>query len=218
MLDKKAKSWGFKPGDKVLLYLPIKGDSLQNRYFSPYVVHKRVNNTGYVINAPDRDRKSRYSHKKLLKGSIDKLPIVLVFPVQIERHSLPCDDAPLPAKTLSISQYSTPTNRREVCRFLVMAGYYCCFCANFATVVAPITSLLKKELKFQWSDECKKSFNLLKQMLSSSPMMVAPDYQMPFMLAVDASDVGAGAVLFQEDKSGLDHPVSFFSKRFDKTR
>ena len=46
--------------------------------------------------------------------------------------------------------------------------------------------------------------------------MVAPDYRMPFKLAVDASDVGAGDLMFQEDENGLDHPVSFFSKRFDK--
>ena len=57
--------------------------------------------------------------------------------------------APLQAKTLSINQYPAPTSRREVCRFLGMAGYYRRFCANFATVAAPITSLLKKELKFQ---------------------------------------------------------------------
>ena len=44
-------------------------------------------------------------------------------------------------------------------------------------------------------------------MLSSSPVMAAPDYRMPFKLAMDASDVGSGAVLFQEDKNGLDHLV-----------
>ena len=52
-------------------------------------------------------------------------------------------------------------------------------------------------------------------MLSSTPVIAAPDYRRPFKLAVDASDVGCGAVLFQEDDSGLDHPVSFFSKKFD---
>ena len=49
-------------------------------------------------------------------------------------------------------------------------------------------------------------------------VMAEPDYRMPFKLAVDASDVGARSVLFQEDKNGLDHPVSFFSKTFANTR
>ena len=52
--------------------------------------------------------------------------------------------APLQAKTLSISQYPAPTNRRDVCRFRGMAGYCRRFCVNFATVVTPMTSLLKK--------------------------------------------------------------------------
>ena len=71
---------------------------------------------------------------------------------------------------------------------------------------------------FQWSDECEMSFSLLRSMRSSSPVMAAPDYRMPFKLAVDDNDVGARSVIFQEDANGLDHPVSFFSKRFDKTR
>ena len=47
--DKMARGREFKPGDKVLLYLPIKRGSLLSRYFGPYVVHKRVNDTEYVI-------------------------------------------------------------------------------------------------------------------------------------------------------------------------
>ena len=84
MFDKKAKSRGFKPEDNVLLYLPIKRGSLQNRYIGPYVVHKRVNDTGYVVNTPDRDRKSRHRHINLPKGSVDRLPIVPVLPVHTE--------------------------------------------------------------------------------------------------------------------------------------
>ena len=99
-----------------------------------------------------------------------------------------------------------------------MAGYYRRFCDNFATVAASITSLLNKESMFHWSDECEKSFNLPSQMLSSSPVMTAPAYRMSFKLAVGASDVGAGAVLLQEDENGLDHPVSLLCKGFDKTR
>ena len=47
-------------------------------------------------------------------------------------------------------------------------------------------------------------------------MLAAPDFQKPFKLAVDASDVGAGGVLLQEDESGVDHPVCYFSKKFSK--
>ena len=60
----------------MLLFLLIKRGSFQNRYLGPYVVHKRVNDTGYVITTPNRDRKSRYCHINLLKDYVDRRPIV----------------------------------------------------------------------------------------------------------------------------------------------
>ncbi|MDA3067896.1 Ty3/Gypsy family RNase HI domain-containing protein [Campylobacter sp. JMF_01 NE2] len=56
---------------------------------------------------------------------------------------------------------------------------------------------------------------LLKAILKSTPVLLAPDFNKCFKLAVDASDVGAGAVLIQEDDNGIDHPVCYFSKKFN---
>ena len=50
------------------------------------------------------------------------------------------------------------------------------------------------------------------------PVLAAPDFTKGFKLAVDASDVGAGAVLLQEDSSGIDHPVCYYSKKFTKSQ
>ena len=88
--------------------------------------------------------------------------------------------APQLAKTLYISDYPAPTNRRAVRRFLGMAGYYRRFCPNFAMIAASITNLLKKDVTFKWTEECNKAFKLLKGMLSSKPVMTASDYQLPF--------------------------------------
>ena len=96
-----------------------------------------------------------------------------------------------------------------------MAGYYRRFCPNFAKIAAPITDLLGKQKQFVWSEECDNAFKQLKTMLSSSPVLAAPDFTKQFKLAVDACDIGAGAVLFQEDNESLDHPVSYFSKKFN---
>ena len=49
-----------------------------------------------------------------------------------------------------------------------------------------------------------------------SPVLSAPDFSLPFILEVDASAVGAGAVLLQEDEQGINHPVSYFSRKFNK--
>ena len=53
-------------------------------------------------------------------------------------------------------------------------------------------------------------------MLKSAPVFLAPDFVKCFKLAVDATDVGIGAFLLQEDHNGIDHPVSYFSKKFNK--
>ena len=101
-------------------------------------------------------------------------------------------------------------------RFLGMAGYYRKFCKNFSGIAEPLTNLLKKSTKFKWNDKCQDAFDRLKAILKSAPVLLAPDFDKCFKLAVDASDVGIGAVLLQEDSNGLDHPVCYFSKKFNK--
>ena len=103
-------------------------------------------------------------------------------------------------------------------RFLGMAGYYRKFCPNFYTISEPLTQLLKKTRKFVWSDDCEKSFVKLKAILKSSPVLQAPDFHSMFKLAVDASDAAAGAVLLQEGNDGIDHPIGYFSRKFNKNQ
>lgn len=122
---------------------------------------------------------------------------------------------PIEAKVVAIKTFPVPTTRRELRRFLGMAGYYRGFCRNFATVVAPLTALLSPAVPFVWSADCQPAFDSVKALLCSSPVLSAPDFQRPFTIEVDASSVGAGAVLCQMDAEGLDHPVCYFSKKFN---
>ena len=103
-------------------------------------------------------------------------------------------------------------------RFLGMAGYYPRFCPSFAAVAEPLTQLFSKRAKFLWIDRCNKAFMELKAMLQSSPILTAPDFKYSFKLAVDASDVAAGAVLLQKDDEDVEHPVCYFSKKFNKSQ
>ena len=100
--------------------------------------------------------------------------------------------------------------------FLGMAGYYRKFCNNFSVIAEPLTNLLGKSVKFILTDNCQKSFEKLKAILKSAPVLLAPNFDKEFKLAVDASDVGAGSVLIQEDDNGVDHPVCYNSKTFNK--
>ncbi len=122
---------------------------------------------------------------------------------------------PVRAKVLAIDQFSPPTTKRELMRFLGMVGYYRGFCRNFSTVVAPLTNLLSFKVKFDWSPQCQCAFENVKGLISSAPVLAAPCLDEPFRLQVDASNVGAGAVLLQTGPDGIDHPISFFSRKFN---
>ena len=120
------------------------------------------------------------------------------------------------AKLAAIALFSPPTDRKSLMRFLGMAGFFRCFCQNFADVVSSLTNLLKKEVKFIWTPGEQEAFEMVKSMLTCEPVLKAPDFSKPFQLAVDASAIAMEAVLMQVDDDGIDHPVFFYSKTLDK--
>lgn len=121
---------------------------------------------------------------------------------------------PIAIKVEAIESYSVPITRRQLRRFVGMVGYYRTFCKNFSTVMAPLTSLLSPKVQYAWSAECQQAFESAKALLCASPVLAAPDSSKPFKLEVDASSMGAGAVLIQEDDKGIDRPVCYYSKKF----
>ena len=66
------------------------------------------------------------------------------------------------------------------------------------------------------TDDCQKSFDKHKAILKSAPVLLVPSFDKEFKLAIDASDVGPGSVLLQEDDNCVDHPVCYYSKKFNK--
>ena len=124
---------------------------------------------------------------------------------------------PAEVKVKAISDFPVPSNRKEVMRFLGMTGFYRKFCRNYSQIVMPLINLLRKNVQYVWTSECQSAFDLLKSLLKSSPVLISPDFHKQFRLMIDASDVGAGVVLLQE-REGVDHPVSYYSKKFTKSQ
>ena len=104
---------------------------------------------------------------------------------------------PVDAKVKAVLKYPVPSTQRELRQFLGMAGYYRCFSRNFSVVVAPLTLLCSPAVPYVWSTACQCAFEAAKSLLCSAPVLAAPDFMRPFQLEVDASAVGAGAVLLQ---------------------
>ena len=67
--------------------------------------------------------------------------------------------------------------------------------------------------KVIWTPQCTKAFSKLKELLLTAPVMMNPDFSCPFILQIDASEVGVGAVLSQTDAEGCEHSVAYFSRK-----
>uniref|UniRef100_A0A9J7Y2N5 Gypsy retrotransposon integrase-like protein 1 n=1 Tax=Cyprinus carpio carpio TaxID=630221 RepID=A0A9J7Y2N5_CYPCA len=119
-----------------------------------------------------------------------------------------------PAKVRAVSEWPAPDSRKALQRFLGFANFYRRFIRNFGQVAAPLTALTSTKVNFCWSADAQAAFNELKRRFTSAPILVTPDPSRQFVVEVDASEVGVGAVLSQV--SSLDnklHPCAFFSHR-----
>jgi hypothetical protein len=116
----------------------------------------------------------------------------------------------------AIANFPRPKNKRDIKRFLGMAGFYRKFVENFSIIAEPLTRLLQKDQRMTWSNDCENAFDKIKAILQSYPVLKAPEFDRPFCITTDASDVGAGSVLLQTCESGIEKPVAYFSKKFNR--
>ncbi|GJS08785.1 reverse transcriptase domain-containing protein [Tanacetum coccineum] len=115
------------------------------------------------------------------------------------------------AKIDVISKLPPPTNIKGIRSFLGHAGFYRRFIKDFLKIARPLTKLLEKDTPFEFDDECQKAFESLKEKLTCAPVIVSPNWNLPFELMCDASDFAVGAVLGQKDGKNF-HPIYFASK------
>jgi len=107
-----------------------------------------------------------------------------------------------------------PTTKKSVQAFLGLTGYYRKYVPNYASIAAPLHDLTKKGKpnKVKWTSVENSAFNTLKECLINKPVLMLPDFTTEFILRTDASNVGLGAVLFQEHDGTL-LPVSYASRK-----
>ena len=96
-----------------------------------------------------------------------------------------------------IAKLPPPQSVKAIRSFLGHAGFYRRFIQDFSKIARPLNHLLEKDISFHFSDDCMHAFNTLKERLCHAPIMIAPDWTLPFELMCDASDYAVGAVLGQ---------------------
>ena len=127
----------------------------------------------------------------------------------------------LPNKLDSIKHMPVPNSAKEIKQFLGLTGYYRKFVPRFADISRPLTTLMKKDVKFEWTSACQKSFELLKEALCGEPVLKYAETSKPYTLYTDASKFGWAGVLTQPHMTIIDgkstttdHPVTFVSGLF----
>nr|GEU45150.1 reverse transcriptase domain-containing protein [Tanacetum cinerariifolium] len=115
------------------------------------------------------------------------------------------------AKVDIIAKLLHPTTVKGVRSFLDHAGFYRRFIQDFSKIARPVTNLLEKETPFVFSKECVDAFDTLKKKLTEAPILVVPDWNLPFELMCDASDFAIGTVLGQR-KTKHFQPIHYASK------
>ena len=119
---------------------------------------------------------------------------------------------PDPSKVQAIVDMAAPKDVPQLRSFLGAVTFLQRFIRGFSHFTAPLTNLLKKDTPFDWTKEHQESFNLLKQALSSAPVLRPFDPKLPILVQTDASKTAVGAVLLQDSGMGQ-RPVAYHSRK-----
>ncbi|WJZ82871.1 hypothetical protein VitviT2T_002595 [Vitis vinifera] len=121
------------------------------------------------------------------------------------------------AKVELIVKLPPPTNVKGIRQFLGHAGFYRRFIKDFSNISKPLCELLVKDAKFVWNEKCQKSFEELKQFLTTAPIVRAPNWKLPFEVMCDSSDLAMGAVLGQRE-DGKPYVIYYASKTLNEAQ
>jgi hypothetical protein len=104
-----------------------------------------------------------------------------------------------PSKVQEVMDWKSPTSVHQIRSFLGLAGYYRCFIPDFSKLAKLMTELLKKGVKFFWNEKCEEAFHTLRAYLTTAPILAQSDNSKPFDIYCDASGIGLGCVLMQNN-------------------
>ena len=125
-----------------------------------------------------------------------------------------------PQKVQKVVEWPCPRTQKELSSFLGLASYFRKYVKNFAEIAAPLFRLTQKDTKFEWTDTTQSAFDRLKDALSTAPVVSFPRFTSGagrFRLDTDASDLGIGATLFQE-QDGEDRVIAYASQKLSKSQ
>ena len=128
-----------------------------------------------------------------------------------------------PKKIEAIVGWPGPRTVHEVRKFLGFTNYYQKFVYKYAQIARPLNKLIsgenaeKKHKKVEWGNEQEQAFQKLKEACTKTPVLAYADYKKPFRLNTDASELGLGSVLYQQQEDGTFRVIAYASRSLSKT-
>jgi hypothetical protein len=110
-----------------------------------------------------------------------------------------------PSKVVVILNTLPPTRTKHLHLMLGHTEYYHRFIIIYESITVPLAKLLKNSEAFWWTIECDKAFDILKEKLSTTPILIYPNWEIEFHVHVDASGISLGSILVQPREGNIDH-------------
>ena len=126
-------------------------------------------------------------------------------------------------KIEAVKNWTTPKMVTDVRSFLGFTNHYQRFINTYAKVAKPLNSLVsghnanRMKALVEWTEECQITFENLKDLCTSTPILAYADYKRPFQLQTDASDLSLDAVLYQKDNEGHKRVIAYASRSLRHT-
>ncbi|KAE9015331.1 hypothetical protein PR002_g13954 [Phytophthora rubi] len=184
-------------------------------YFDDIFVHSRAEGDLSAVEVHVRHLRQVFQvmrENKLyanLKKCIFCAPEIPVLGCYVRKNGVRAD----PEKISSICSWPTPTSPTELRQWLGLANYLHKYTKDYAGLIQPLSSLLKKDATWLWRPEHQAAFDSVKESLASAPILMLPDDSKPFHVVCDASDFAIGCALIQFDDEGRERVVSYQSRQ-----
>ena len=124
---------------------------------------------------------------------------------------------PSPENVEKIVNFPAPNSKKKLQSFLGLVNFSRRFVKQLATITKPLTSMMSDTEDFVWKETHQNAFEKVKYLLASYPILAIPDWNKPFHIELDASEVATGAILYQIDDSGDKRPIYYHSRTLSKT-